>query len=127
MSELSLFLDSTAGLALKAAVAAAFLDFATGSFAALRDGTFALDALAAFLRKHILGRVAPLATLLVVGYFGGATGQVFLAAGIAGLTAYAAETASSVLGNLVPPKPSDEIPANAAEAKALVINPVPTE
>lgn len=124
MNELGLFLDSTAGLALKAALAAAFLDFATGSFAALRDGTFAPDAIAAFLRKHILGRVAPLATLLVVGYFGGAEGQIFLAAAIAGLTAYAAETAASVLGNLNPPK------ASAVEATtnpAVIVNPVPTE
>jgi hypothetical protein len=102
--DLAGFLNSTAGLALKAALAAAFLDFATGSFAALRDGTFTLDAVAAFLRKHVLGRVAPLAALLVVGYFGGDSGQVFLAAGVAGLTAYAAETAASVIGNLNPPK-----------------------
>lgn len=123
MNELQLFLDSGAGLALKAALAAAFLDFATGSFAALRDGTFALDALAAFLRKHVLGRVAPLATLLVVGYFGGPTGQVFLAAAIAGLTAYAAETGASVLGNLNPPSPT----AVAESKPAAIVNPVPTE
>jgi hypothetical protein len=122
MNDLGLFLDSTAGLALKAALAAAFLDFATGSFAALRDGTFALDALAAFLRKHILGRVAPLATLLVVGYFGGAAGQPFLAAGIVGLTAYAAETAASVIGNLNPPAASAEV---TATNPAAVVNPVP--
>ena len=123
MSELQTFLDSGAGLALKAALAAAFLDFATGSFAAIRDGTFALDAVAAFLRKHVLGRIAPLATLLVVGYFGGSTGQVFLAAAIAGLTAYAAETGASVLGNLNPPAPSDA----KAVTPAAAVNPVPTE
>jgi len=124
MNELALFLDSTAGLALKGALAAAFLDFLTGSFAALRDGTFSLDALAAFLRKHVLGRVAPLASLLVVGYFGGEAGQAFLAAGIAGLTAYAAETAASVIGNLNPPKASA---AETATNPATVLNPVPTE
>jgi hypothetical protein len=124
MNELQAFLASTAGLALKGALAAAFLDFATGSFAALRDGTFSLDALAAFLRKHILGRVAPLATLLVVGYFGGEAGQVFLAAAVAGLTAYAAETGASILGNLVPPKASA---VATATNPATVTNPVPTE
>jgi hypothetical protein len=123
MNELALFLDSTAGLALKAALAAAFLDFATGSFAALRDGTFSLDALAAFLRKHVLGRVAPLASLLVVGYFGGDAGTAFLAAGIAGLTAYAAETAASVIGNLNPPSESTV----KAETPAAAVNPVPTD
>ena len=124
MNDLGLFLDSSAGLALKAALAAAFLDFATGTFAALRDGTFAPDAIAAFLRKHILGRVAPLATLLVVGYFGGAAGQVFLAAAIAGLTAYAAETAASVLGNLNPPSATATVEATNP---AATTNPVPTE
>jgi hypothetical protein len=131
MPVLEAFLDSQAGLALKGAVIVAFADFLTGSFAALRDGTFALDALAAFLRKHILGRVAPLASLLALGYFGGAAGEVFLPFAIAGLAAYAAETASSVMGNISPPKPSE---VATAEAEASLtgtleppINPVPTE
>lgn len=99
------FLASEGGLALKAAVIVAFADFATGSFAALRDGTFALDALGAFLRKHILGRVAPLGTLLALGYFGGPESSAFFTAGaIAGLVAYAAETAASIWANLSPPK-----------------------
>lgn len=117
------FLASDAGLALKAAVLAAFIDFATGSFAALRDGTFALDALAAFLRKHIIGRVAPLATLLIAGYFGGEAGQVFLPFAIAGLVAYAAETAASVKGNLSPPKESDVKTADLV----VEVNPIPRD
>ena len=123
MEALQAFLDSEAGLALKGAVIVAFADFLTGTFAALRDGTFALDAIASFLRKHILGRVAPLATLLALGYFGGAAGQVFLPFAIAGLVAYAAETASSVMGNLSPPAPSDV----KAESPAAAVNPVPTD
>lgn len=126
MEGLKEFIASPAGTALLAMVGVAFADFATGAFAALRDGTFQLDALAAFLRKHIWGRVAPVGTLLVLGYFGGDTvGQLFMASALAAGTAYAAETASSILGNLNPPKESDvaakEI--NAAEA----VNPVPTE
>ena len=118
------FLASDAGLALKGALVAAFLDFITGSFAALRDGTFALDALAAFLRKHILGRVAPLAALLAGAYI---SGDALLSTfAIAGLTAYAAETLSSVKGNVSPPKPSEE-PTTKAEAAAEVLNPIPTE
>lgn len=124
MEQLSAFLDSQSGLALKAAVIAAFADFATGAFAALRDGTFELDALAAFLRKHILGRVAPLGTLLLLGYFGGDSGQVFLPFAIAGLLAYAAETAASIKDNLIPPSAVHE---TAAESTALAANPVPTE
>ncbi len=117
------FLASDAGKAVQGLLIVSFLDFATGSFAALRDGTFALDALAAFVRKHILGRVAPIATLLVVGYFGGETGRLFMAGGIASAAAYVAETAASVLGNVNPPKDSDVKEASAA----AMLNPVPTE
>jgi hypothetical protein len=119
------FLNSQAGQLLLATLAVAFVDFATGTFAALRDGTFALDAIAAFLRKHVWGRVAPIGTLLIVGYFGGDTvGQLFLAGAVAAALAYVAETASSVLGNLSPPKASD---VRAATDPATIVNPVPTD
>ena len=92
------FLNSPAGIALEGALAAAFLDFAFGTFAALRDGVFALDSVAAFLRKHLLGRVLPLGTLLVVGYL---TGNLAMntAAAVA-LTAYAAETMASIYASI---------------------------
>ncbi len=124
MEVLQEFLHSQAGVALLALVGVAFIDFATGSFAAIRDGTFALDVLAAFLRKHIMGRVLPIGTLLVFGYFGGETiGQLFMASAIAAATAYVAETSSSILGNLNPPKESDV----KAATPASLANPVPTE
>ena len=124
MEALQEFIASQAGTALLAMVGVAFADFLTGAFAALRDGTFALDAIAAFLRKHIWGRVAPIGTLLVLGYFGGDTvGQLFMASAVAAGTAYAAETASSILGNLNPPKESDV----KEETPAAALNPVPTE
>jgi hypothetical protein len=124
MEALQEFIASQAGTALLAMVGVAFADFLTGAFAALRDGTFALDAVAAFLRKHIWGRVAPIGTLLVLGYFGGDTvGQLFMASAVAAGTAYAAETASSILGNLNPPKESDV----KEETPAAALNPVPTE
>lgn len=119
------FLTSTAGTALIAMVVIAFADFVTGTLAALRDGTFSLDAIAAFLRKHIAGRVAPIAVLLVLGYYGGDTvGQLFMASAVAAAAAYAAETASSILGNLNPPKSSD---VKAATDPATLVNPVPTD
>jgi hypothetical protein len=117
------FLNSDAGKALAGLLIVAFLDFVTGTFAALRDGTFALDALAAFVRKHILGRVAPIGTLLVVGYFGGDTGQLFLAGAIASGAAYVAETAASIWGNVNPPKEADI----KAETVAAELNPVPED
>ena len=119
------FLDSQAGQALAAMLIVAFVDFITGAFAALRDGTFALDAIAAFLRKHVWGRVAPIGTLLVVGYYGGGTiGQLFLAGAVAAALAYVAETAASVWGNVSPPKASDLRPATDP---ATAVNPVPTD
>lgn len=119
--DLTTFLGTEAGLALKGALVAAFLDFGTGVFAALKDGTFSLDALAAFLRKHILGRVGPLGLLLAGSYISGdPLLQVFA---IAGLTAYAAETLASVKGNLLPPKESDI----KAFDLATEVNPVPQD
>lgn len=95
------FLGSPAGLALKAALAAAFLDFAFGVFAALRDGTFAVDSLAAFLRKHILGRVLPIGLLAVVGYLTADLAMNMAAA--AALSAYAIETMGSIYGSIAVP------------------------
>jgi hypothetical protein len=124
MTELKAFLDSPAGTGLLAMVAVAFLDFITGSFAALRDGTFTLDALAAFLRKHIWGRVAPIGMLLVFGYFGGETiGQLFMASALAAGAAYVTETAASVFGNINPPKAGDVAEVSIAEE----VNPIPTD
>lgn len=104
------FLDSTAGLAVKGALVAAFLDFAFGLFAALRDGVFALDSVAAFVRKHLLGRVLPVSLLAAAGYVTG--DEVMIAAGAAALTAYAAETLGSIYGSIkVPDKdPETAIP-----------------
>lgn len=100
-------LDSPAGVAIYGALTAAFLDFAFGVFAAIRDGTFALDAVAAFLRKHILGRVLPASTLAVVGYYSGS--EPMIAAAAVALTAYAAETLASIYASLRPSGP-DPIP-----------------
>lgn len=129
MTALQMFLDSQAGAAILAMVGVAFADFATGSFAAIRDGTFELGALAAFLRKHIWGRVAPISTLLTLGYFSGGTiSQLFMASALAAGAAYTAETASSILGNLSPPKSIDMGPdKNGFTTLSDPVNPVPTE
>lgn len=115
------FLASTAGLAVKGALVAAFLDFAFGVFAAVRDGTFAVDAVAAFLRKHLAGRVAPLSVLAYVSYLTADPVMVTFAAG--GLTAYAAETLGSIYGSLNPPPASETV----QESVAVDVNPVPQD
>lgn len=106
------FLASPAGYALKGALVAAFLDFAVGTISAARNGSLAFDAIAAFLRKHVLGRVLPLGVLLVVGYAtGDATMNTFAAAG---LVAYAGETMASVY-------------ASFTESKATATATIPTD
>lgn len=112
------FLNDPIGLAVQGAVIAAFLDFAFGVFAALRDGTFQLDALAAFVRKHLLGRVFPIGTLAVTGYLTG--NAIMAAAAAAAATAYAAETLGSIYASVKP--------VAATETEVVVAsNPVPTD
>ena len=119
--DLQALINSPAGLAIKGALIAAFLDFAFGVFAASRDGTFALDALAAFVRKHLLGRVFPLSVLALVGYYSGDAAMIG-AAGIA-LTAYAAETMASIYGSIRPPAQSEIKEVDTA----VEVNPIPTD
>lgn len=116
--DVSGLLASPAGLAIKGALIAAFLDFLFGVFAAFKDGTFAIDALAAFLRKHLLGRVLPCSVLATMGYY--ANDGVMIAAAAAALTAYAAETLGSIYGSIRPPAAS-EVSLNEAT------NPIPTD
>jgi hypothetical protein len=120
MDQVAAFLDSTAGLAVKGAAVAALLDFVFGVYAAFRDGTFALDAVAAFVRKHLLGRVFPASTLAIAAYYTG--DPIMTATAAAALTAYAAETLASIYGSINPPAPSE-----AVSTPAENVNPVPVD
>ena len=88
------FLDSDAGKAVYATLVLAGADLALGIAAAFRDGTFRLDSLAAYLRKHIAGRVAPIGLLLGLGYFGHVDALTTI--GFASAALYAAETVGSI-------------------------------
>jgi hypothetical protein len=104
------FFQTEAGLALYGVLILAFVDFGLGVAAAFRDDTFSLDALAAFLRKHIAGRVFPIALLLMAGHFG--SQPALLALGLAGAAAYVLETIGSIRDswgktNRVQPVPED--------------------
>jgi hypothetical protein len=92
------FLASPGGIAVKAALVAAGLDFVFGVFFAVRDGSFALDAVAAWLRKHLAGRVFPISVLAAAGWY---TQDPFMitAAGAA-LATYAAETTASIYSSI---------------------------
>jgi hypothetical protein len=117
MDSIQDFIASPGGIAVKAALTAAFLDFAFGIFASVRDGTFALDAVAAFVRKHLAGRVLPISLLALAGWYSQDTAMI--AAAGAALAAYAAETLGSVYGSIRPPAPSDE--------KVNTVNPIPVD
>lgn len=112
---LTAFLNDPAGLAVKGALVAAFLDFAFGVFAAFRDGTFALDSIAAFVRKHLLGRVLPVSLLAITAYVTGDAAMA--AAAIGALGAYTIETLASIYGSIKPPT----APAGGE------VNPVPVD
>lgn len=115
------FLASTAGLALKAMLLAAFLDFAFGVFAATKDGSFSLDAVASFVRKHLLGRVFPIGLLLVAAYYSG--DPLMMGAAAAAGAAYTAETFGSIYGSIKPPAESATKEAEAEVAG----NPIPED
>jgi hypothetical protein len=78
------FFGTPAGAAVVALFALAALDFMLGVFAAFRDGIFKLDAVAAWLRKHVAGRVLPTAAVLLIGHM---TGGLAFDDGAAGLLA----------------------------------------
>lgn len=92
------FLASPAGLAMKGALIAAFLDFVTGVWRAYQDDVLALDAIGAFIRKHLLGRVLPLSIMAWVAWSTGDMAMTLAAA--AALTTYGVETIASVYSAL---------------------------
>ena len=136
MDWLLAFLAAPAGLALKGLMFAAFLDFVTGTFAAVRDGSFTFAAIAAWLRKHLAGRVGVLAVLLLTLHFSG--DSALLALTIAAAGAYSAETVRSIVDNATTIwKPEPQTPPQVAvdnvatgvisgEVILDTANPVPT-
>lgn len=79
------------------------VDFALGTLAAIRDGTFELDRLAAFLRRHVAGRIVPIWILLFVGHFADqwlvpvVDVPALTAVGVGAAGLYVAETVGSIL------------------------------
>lgn len=108
------FFATPAGTGVVLLFALAALDFLMGTFAALRDGTFQLDAIAAWIRKHIAGRVLPVTAVLVIGHMlGGLTlgggladvlspGTVLTTIGLGAAGVYVLEVIGSVKESLTP-------------------------
>lgn len=107
---LKAFFTDPAGMALQLMLIVAFTDFALGVMAAYRDSTLQLNAIAAFLRKHIVGRVFPIGLMLIVGYVGNV--PLFYAAGIAGAAAYTLETIGSILASWGPNRAVQPVPVD---------------
>ena len=129
MSWFNEFLGSLAGIALQGLLAAAVLDFAFGVLAALRDGSFTWTAIAAWLRKHMAGRVGPIAVLLVAAHFTGNAALVTAAILAAGT--YSAETFASLMDSLGTIRKPEAPPLALEETntgfEVTVPNPVPTD
>lgn len=106
------FLGSPAGQATVAVAVLALVDFVLGTLAALRDGTFRWDAIAAWVRKHLAGRVGPIAVVLAVGHAAGgisfddgvsgvlSPGAIVTGIGLAAAASYLAETIASIRDSL---------------------------
>jgi len=92
------FLSSPEALAIKGLLLGAFLVFALGILAALRDGTFAWQFVDSFVRSTIWGRVAPVATVLLVGYL--AQAPEVSAAGLAAAAAVSIGMIAAALASI---------------------------
>jgi hypothetical protein len=109
------FFNTPAGTAIVLLFALATLDFVLGTLAALRDNVFDLTAVAAWLRKHIAGRVLPITAVLLTGHLAGGLsfeqdgigalidpGTVLTGIGLTMAGAYIAETVASIRDSLTP-------------------------
>jgi hypothetical protein len=108
MITLEAFFQSQAGAGLYAMIVVAFADFLLGTLAAIRDRTFTLEAVAAWLRKHLAGRVLPIGLLLLLGYFGNQAALLLLA--VPAGAAYVLETIGSIAASWGPNRALQPVP-----------------
>lgn len=115
------FFGTPAGAAVIALFALAALDWVLGTFAAIRDDVFRLDAVGAWLRKHIAGRVLPVTAVLILGHmlgglsFGSAQdlltpGTILTSIGLGGAGIYVGEVIGSIRESLTPKPSTRSIP-----------------
>ena len=115
------FFASDAGKAGVLVLVLALVDFVLGVAAAWRDNTFQLDAVAAWLRKHIAGRVFPIWVLLFAGHFtagiqistpiGDLPAQLpLLAIGTFAALTYIAEIGGSIMSSWGPKRDTQPVP-----------------
>lgn len=99
MEMLKAFFATPVGYAIYATLATVVIAFISGVASAVRDGTFTWQAIDAFVRADLLGRVVPIFIFLFGGYALGAdpAGAALTAAGLAAAAAYVATTVAAVL------------------------------
>jgi hypothetical protein len=116
------FFATPVGQAVVVIALLAVLDFGLGVFAAIRDDVFTFDALAAWVRKTLLGRIAPIFGTLIVGYVAGGLslddgvsgvltpGTIITGIGLVAGTAYVLEVIASIRESFVPKPGVRDVP-----------------
>lgn len=117
--DIQVFFNSLPGQTIYAMVGLAFLDLVLGAAAAFRDGTFKLDAIAAFIRSQLVGRVFGIALLIIAGT--ALKQDLLTAAGYAAAALYTAETVGSIIASWGPKD------ANILGAQRDAVQPVPQD
>jgi hypothetical protein len=108
------FFNSPAGQAAFGMLVIGGLDLLLGVAAAFRDNTFQLEAVSAWLRSNLAGKIFPIWMLLFVGHFtsGLAIGDIplLLTAGIGAAALYTAGTLGSILASWGPNRSIQPVP-----------------
>ncbi len=115
------FFSTPGGTAVVVLFLLAVLDFLLGTFAAIRDNVFQLDAIGAWIRKHLAGRVLPITVVLVVGHLAGGLsvettadiitpGTILTGIGVGAAAVYVAEVIGSLRESLTPKADTRAVP-----------------
>jgi len=114
------FFGTPAGAAIVALFALASLDLILGILAAFRDDVFTAGSLAAWIRKHIAGRVLPITAVLLIAHMTGglsfeggeviSPGTVLTTIGLGMAATYVLETIASIRDSLQAQPGSRSVP-----------------
>lgn len=108
------FFQSAAGQAALGVLIVGVVDLVLGISAAVRDGTFDPTSIAAWLRKHVAGRIFPIWVLLFVGHFTSgvqfADIPLLLSAGIGAAGLYVVETVAGIVAVWGPNRTKQTVP-----------------
>jgi hypothetical protein len=117
------FFDTPAGTAVLILFAIAVLKFLMGTFAAIRDDVFELQAVSAWVRKDLAGRVLPIAAVLVFAHMTGgmsidngsdllSPGTILTTIGIGASAVYVLEVIGSIRESFVPKPLTRNVPTD---------------